>query len=524
MWDDNKDEIQGEGREVVDSEATEVTDDVTEAVTDDATEGIADEVVEEVNEDVVSEDIKEDTQGSNVNNTFYSQAGRNNTNPNFTVKNDVGKESNFKVYIAISCVLAVLFLGISAAVVAINWNGATGSSSVESVLNGKETQKETIGTANTSDTKTSGSVVVSDVSGVVENAMPSVVAITSKTLVESDDYMNDIYDYYFGGGSGSDHSRKSEQTAAGSGFIVDQTNNELLIVTNNHVVEGADSLSVMFYGDDSKKGVDGYIKGTDATKDIAVVAVKVKDVKNSILKNIKKVNLGDSKTVKVGEGVIAIGNALGYGQSVTTGIISAVDREVTFENRTMKLLQTDAAINGGNSGGALLNAKGEVIGINVAKYSSNASTSASIEGMGFAIPISSVKDVIGNLETRKTREKVSEDQRGFLGITGNTVSEQDVQMKNMPKGVYVVNVYKGGPAQKAGIAAMNIITKIEGEGIDSMEALQDKLKYFKAGEKIKVTIVYVDDNQYKSKDVSVTLTKKNSLKETEKIDNFFDED
>ena len=257
---------------------------------------------------------------------------------------------------------------------------------------------------------------------------------------------------------------------------------------------------------DTKNAVEGYIKGTDSTADVAVVAVKLKDIPKDTLNTIKKATLGDSDTVSVGEGVVAIGNALGYGQSVTTGVISAKDREVTVQEKKMKLLQTDAAINGGNSGGALLNAKGEVIGINVAKYSSDGTSSASVEGMGFAIPISSVKSIIGNLETKETRTKVSDSEKGYLGIKSKYDVTSDIsEMYSMPTGVYVFDIVKGGPAEKAGIQKGDIITKFDGQTVESYDSLQSIMQYYKAGEKVKVTIASAEGREYKEKEVTVTL-------------------
>ena len=333
--------------------------------------------------------------------------------------------------------------------------------------------------------------------------MPSVVAITSKTLVESrNDYSQDIWEYYFGGGnSGNNKSNSYEEDAAGSGIIVDQTSTELLIVTNNHVVEGADSLKIQFAGTESKDSVDGYIKGTDSTKDVAVVAVKLKDIPSDVLKNIKKATLGDSDKVNVGEGVIAIGNALGYGQSVTTGIVSAKER--TMDSYDGKLLQTDAAINPGNSGGALLNANGEVIGINSAKIATE-----TVEGIGYAIPVSDVSDLITNLMNQKTKTKVAESERGYIGIKGVDVTSDSAQMYNMPTGVYVSEVISGGGAEKAGITKGAVITGIEGTTVDGMDALQEQLQYYKAGEKVKITVQTQSKNgEYEKKDVEVTLGK-----------------
>lgn len=465
-------------------------------------------------------------------NNGYNYNSNNNNNGNGKKKK---KKRTLIAVVAVCVVLLAGTIGISAAYISKNKDSLTNvledgtlSKNDNNSNNDNSSDSgnyESIGSTNTQNDVNSSSksgVTVTDVSSVVSSAMPSVVAITSKTLVESgNNYSQDIWEYYFGGGnSGNNKSNSYEEDAAGSGIIVDQTSTELLIVTNNHVVEGADSLKIQFAGTESKDSVDGYIKGTDSTKDVAVVAVKLKDIPSDVLKNIKKATLGDSDKVNVGEGVIAIGNALGYGQSVTTGIISAKDREVQLENQTMTLLQTDAAINGGNSGGALLNASGEVIGINVAKYSSSGSSSnASVEGMGFAIPISSVKDIISNLETKETRTKVSEDERGYLGISGFDVDEQTSQAYSIPQGIQVQSVVKGGPAENAGIAASDVITKFDGQDVSSMTSLQSMLEYYKKGEQVKVTIEYRDGREYKTKDVTVTLGDKSVIETTQNAAN-----
>ena len=344
-------------------------------------------------------------------------------------------------------------------------------------------------------TSSSGETVITDVSGVVKNVMPSVVAITSTQLVQSG-YSGSLYDYYFGNGN-SNNNQYEEQTGAGSGIIIGQNDTELLVVTNNHVVEGADSLQIQFIDGET---VDAAIKGTDSEKDLAVVAVKLSDIKKSTLEQIKVATLGDSDELEVGEGTIAIGNALGYGQSVTTGVVSALNREVQYENRTMKLIQTNAAINPGNSGGALLNSKGEVIGINAAKYSSS-----SVEGMGFAIPVSSVKDVIENLMNKETLTKVDSDKKGYLNIYGRDVTSTLSETYSVPTGVYVIEVMEGGAADKAGIEKSNVITKINGDSVSSMEDLQRKLEYYEKGTEVTLTIQYAKGNEYKEKEVKVTL-------------------
>lgn len=477
------------------------------------------------------------------NNGYYYSTNDSQTNNGYNYNSNNNNNGNGKkkrTLIAVVAVCVVLLagtIGISAAYISKNKDSLTNVLEDGTLSNNDNNSNsnndnssdsgnyESIGSTNTQNDANSSStsgVTVTDVSSVVSSAMPSVVAITSKTLVESrNDYSQDIWEYYFGGGnSGNNKSNSYEEDAAGSGIIVDQTSTELLIVTNNHVVEGADSLKIQFAGTESKDSVDGYIKGTDSTKDVAVVAVKLKDIPSDVLKNIKKATLGDSDKVNVGEGVIAIGNALGYGQSVTTGIISAKDRKVQLENQTMTLLQTDAAINGGNSGGALLNASGEVIGINVAKYSSSGSSSnASVEGMGFAIPISSVKDIISNLETKETRTKVSEDERGYLGISGFDVDEQTSQAYSIPQGIQVQSVVKGGPAENAGIAASDVITKFDGQDVSSMTSLQSMLEYYKKGEQVKVTIEYRDGREYKTKDVTVTLGDKSVIETTQNAAN-----
>lgn len=430
------------------------------------------------------------------------------------------KKSNKKTWGIVAAVVGIIFI-VSAVGMAISFvTSRTDTGSIEDLLNNEnvteQAQYEDIGSTNIqeqADDGTTGGIIVTDVSGIVDNTIPSIVAITSTTMMQSSqNYYDDFFEYYFGGGGSDRGGETYEAQSAGSGIIVDQTDTELLIVTNNHVVEGADSLEIQFNGQGENDTIKGYLKGTDANVDVAVVAVKLEDIPNTVLENIKKATLGDSDAVKVGEGVIAIGNALGYGQSVTTGVISAKDREATIEDKTMTLLQTDAAINGGNSGGALINARGEVIGINVAKYSSSgSSTSASIEGMGFAIPISSVKSIIDTLETQETRTKVSEEEKGYLGIVGFDVTEEDSDQYAMPKGVLVYEVTAGGPADKAGIVKSDVITKLDGQSITSMENLQSILSYYKAGEKVKVTIAYRDGREYTENEVTVTLAAKSEI-------------
>ena len=435
----------------------------------------------------------------NMNGYYQSQDNNQFNNP----KNN--KNNKGMIAIIVAAISVVVIVGCAIAIVALlkKDTGKLGQNPVGTEKQSNE-HYEDIGSTNaTQNTNTGGSVVVTDVSGVVENTMPSIVAITSKTVMEQSNQYGSIYDYFFNGRGGG--TEQYEVEGAGSGIIVDQTDTELLIVTNNHVVEGANSLKIQFNGMESKDAVDGSIKGTNANVDVAVVAVKLKDIPQNTLKNIKKATLGDSDQLKVGEGVIAIGNALGYGQSVTTGVISAKDREATIENKTMKLLQTDAAINGGNSGGALLNAKGEVIGINVAKYSSNGSTSASVEGMGFAIPITSVKNIISNLETRQTREKLDADKQGYLGIQAVNIDDTTVAMYGMPKGVYVYKIMEGGAAANSGLREKDIITKFDGQTIRSKTDLQEMLTYYEGGSVVTLTVYSLENGEYVERTVEVTL-------------------
>ena len=361
-----------------------------------------------------------------------------------------------------------------------------GTSYLTGKLLGKNT-KSTVGTTKTvSNAKltTSTSTVTSDVSDIVENTLPSIVSITNMSVQEVQNF--------FGGTS------QQESESAGSGIIISQNDSELLVVTNNHVVEGSDTLTVTFNDGNS---VEAQIKGTDSARDLAVVAVPLDKISDDTMNAIKVATLGDSDSLKVGEPAIAIGNALGYGQSVTTGIVSATGR--TIDGFDGEYIQTDAALNPGNSGGALLNANGEVIGINSAKINSSA-----VEGMGFAIPISDASDVIQNLMNKETRSKVSDEERGYLGIKGYDVSEEGAQMYNMPTGVYVKEVMSGGGAEKAGLTKGSIITGFEGSSISSMSSLQEQLQYYKAGEEVTLTVQIPDKNgEYTEKDIKVTLGK-----------------
>ena len=353
-------------------------------------------------------------------------------------------------------------------------------------------------TSNASLTKTS-SVVTSDVSSVVENVMPSIVSITNMSVQEVQNY--------FGGTS------KQESESAGTGIIISQNDSELLVVTNNHVVAGSDTLTVTFADGNS---VEANTKGTDSEYDVAVVAVPLDSISEDTKKAISVATLGDSTELKVGEPAIAIGNALGYGQSVTTGVISALNRSVSETDQTtgettessVKLIQTDAAINPGNSGGALVNASGEVIGINSSKLVGD-----SVEGVGYAIPISDVSDLIENLMNQETKTKVAEADQGAIGIKGMSVSTEYSQQLNMPEGVYVSEVTKGGGAEKAGMTRGCIITGINGTTVSSMDDLQEQLQYYAKGDEVELTIQVPQSNgEYQEQSVTVILGAKQTSK------------
>ena len=333
-------------------------------------------------------------------------------------------------------------------------------------------------------------VIITDVSNVVENVMPSIVAITSKTLISSGMFGPNFF------------NNENYQTGAGSGIIVSKTDKELLILTNNHVVEGATSLSVQFI---NEKSIDATIKGSSVSRDIAIISIPIKDIDKETISAIKIATMGDSKNLKVGSGVIAIGNALGYGQSVTTGVISALNRTVTIDKTKNNMIQIDAAINGGNSGGALLNSSGEVIGINSAKYSSSVySSEASIEGMGFAIPISDVSELIEKL---MNGEAAPEDKKGYLGVSGYMNDEETAKESKLPVGFYITEVTEGSGAAKARIQAGDIITKIGDKDVTSFEVIENYLADKQAGDKVKLTISYQNRRgSYHTEEVTVTLS------------------
>ena len=340
------------------------------------------------------------------------------------------------------------------------------------------------------------------VSAIVKQCMPSLVAITNVSVKEVQNYWG--FGWY-------SQPQQQESTSTGTGIIIGQNDSELLIVTNNHVITGATNLSVVFSVDEGKDGttlVEAQIKGSDATKDVGVIAVKLSDIPAETMSAIKTATIGDSSQMQVGDQVIAIGNALGYGQSVTKGIVSALDREVTLQNDdgstiSNKLIQTDAAINPGNSGGPLLNMKGEVIGINEAKLSSNY-----VEGMGYAIPISDVEGIIGDRQNLQTRSEVDSEKMGYLGVTCQDVTSDIAQQYDMPEGVYLKSVVAGCAADKAGLKKGDILTRFDGMGVTTYDTLRDRLQYYEAGETVEVTVQSPENGSYVEKTVSLTLSTK----------------
>lgn len=331
-----------------------------------------------------------------------------------------------------------------------------------------------------------------DVSDIAEKCMPSVVSITTVGVQEISSW--------FG-------TYQQPTSGSGSGIIIGENDKELLIVTNYHVVADSTELSVYFTvegGDETENVVSAKIKGYDSQKDLAVIAVELSDITDAAKTQISIASVGDSSQMKVGEQVVAIGNALGYGQSVTTGIISAKGREVTVqgvngESITNKLIQTDAAINPGNSGGALINMRGEVIGINSVKFAS-----AEVEGMGYAIPITDVESIIGNLMNKETREKVAEEKAGYLGVNCISVDSETSQTYDLPIGVYVKSVVEGGAAEQAGIKAGDVIVKLDGSSVAGAEELIEALGYYEAGETVELS-VKTRESGYEEHTISVTL-------------------
>ena len=344
--------------------------------------------------------------------------------------------------------------------------------------------------SNSSSSDGSGQGTVAEVA---KNAMPSVVTISTMSVEEMRSF--------FGG------TQQYEVEGAGTGVIVGENDTELLIATNNHVVEGATSLSVGFIDEESAAGE---VKGTDVNNDLAVVSVKLSDIPEDTMNQIKIATVGDSDDLQLGDQVVAIGNALGYGQSVTSGYVSALDRDLTLTDQSgttinsTGLIQTDAAINEGNSGGALLNMKGELIGINEAK-SSSTSTGAAVDNIGFAIPIDKAEESLQQLMNLKTREKVDASQASYLGIRGEDVSAEASELYGIPTGAVITEIVENGPADQAGVKKGDILTELDGRSISSMAQLQDVLQYYAAGETVELVVQRSDNGEYQAQTLSITL-------------------
>ena len=391
------------------------------------------------------------------------------------------------------------------------WSGAT---TVEAASNKDETtltyakseKKDSDASDSKSDTgKDTGSTAKGslDVSEIVSEALPSIVSITTKSVQEVQNYfgMYGMYGY-------APQQQEQEVEGSGSGIIVGKNDDELLIATNYHVVEGADTLSVAFTDGNA---VEASVKGFDEERDLAVVSVSLDDVEDDTMDAVSIANIGSSDDLKVGEQVVAIGNALGYGQSVTTGIVSAKNRRMDSDNNTVtdgsddssdgvNLIQTDAAINPGNSGGALLNMEGEVVGINSAKLAST-----EVEGMGYAIAISDVTDILQNLMNETSRDKLDDSEHGVLGIEGSSVSSEAVQMYGIPAGVFVKKVTEGGAADKAGLKENSVITEFNGKTVSSNNQLSEYLSYYEPDEEVELTVQVPHGTSYKEETVKVTL-------------------
>ena len=345
---------------------------------------------------------------------------------------------------------------------------------------------------------------ITGVSDVAAAAMPSVVSITNKSVQE----VQNLYSIY---GYGAP-TYEQESTSCGSGIIIGKNDSELLICTNNHVVENSTELSVGFADESVCEAV---VKGTDASNDLAVVAVKLDDISSDTMDAIKVAEIGDSDKLVVGQQVVAIGNALGYGQSVTTGIVSALNRTIDIDGYQADLIQTDAAINPGNSGGALLDMQGRVIGINSAKAAANG-----VEGMGYAIPISNAKSILEDLMNKKTRtDKVDEADSAYVGIAGQGVSGEMSSLYGIPEGIYLTEVQDGSPAADAGLQKGDIITKFDGSSVTSMQDLKTQHAYYAAGEEVPVTIQRQNGSEYEEQKVTITLGKLSDYQDSQQETN-----
>lgn len=375
--------------------------------------------------------------------------------------------------------------------------GLTGFKEKEEVQAAETTELHLLSTSEIDEAEVTPTGTITGVSDVAAAVMPAVVSITNKSVQEVQNLFGMYGRYGYGnGGYGDTYTYESE--SCGSGIIIGENDEELLICTNNHVVEGATEITVGFVDDEVYTAA---VKGTDASNDLAVVAVKLEDISDDTMEQIKIAEIGNSDELLVGEQVVAIGNALGYGQSVTTGIVSALNRTIDLDGYSAALIQTDAAINPGNSGGALLDMQGRVIGINSAKASSSG-----VEGMGYAIPISYAQPILEDLMNKKTRtEEVAEEDSAYIGISGEGVSDEMSELYGIPKGIYLTEVQEGSPADQAGLTKGLVIVKFDGSSVTSMAELKSMLAYYAAGEEVPVTVSYQQDGEYVEEKITLTL-------------------
>ncbi|MCR4717150.1 MAG: trypsin-like peptidase domain-containing protein [Lachnospiraceae bacterium] len=462
-----------------------------------------------------------DPNGGAANRTYYQNSTTANQGYNYnpnqnqhvkTVKPKKEKKPHPKLAFVGKAALFGLIAGAVAVTMMFGYNKISGKDDVATTT---ITQPSTSSSSTVKTTKGSSTAATSDVATIVENDMPSIVSIKSTFDASASNDYSDFFYWFYGG----NQNGNSEPVGSGSGVIISETDKQLMIVTNNHVISDSS------YGDATKvqvtfsddKTVDAVIKGTDSDADLAVLTVNKEDMESSTLDTVKIAVLGDSSEMRVGDQVVAIGNALGYGQSVTTGIVSALDREVQLEDRSMKLLQTDAAINPGNSGGALLNMNGELIGINSVKYASD-----DVEGMGYAIPMATAEPIINEL---MNYEAIAEEDSGYLGIYGGDVSSELTSNYGMPEGVWVTKVTEDSPAEKAGIQQRDIIIKFNDREITNMTALQEQIAKKKGGTEVTVTVMRQDESgEYKEHELKVTLGKKSEAPTINKNDNSNDND
>ena len=395
-------------------------------------------------------------------------------------------------------VMAAVLFGTAAGVISLAWNDRFGQETIQTDGAQNMVSAEE---GNGQESAVLQYTAAGSVEQVVQNAMPSIVAITGVSVQEIPDFW----------GYGS---RQYESESSGSGIVIAQTDTQLLIATNDHVVENQNTLSVVFTNQDGSAAQEGWsdgavparIRGTSPENDLAVISVDLADIPESIRPNIRVAAIDDSDALQVGTQVVAIGNALGYGQSATSGYVSALNQQVASDTGIGTYIQTDAAINPGNSGGALLNMKGELIGINVSKSSGNA-----VEGMGYAIPIAKAEPVLDSLMSRETRFKVDESQAAYIGVTCMNVDSSVTEMYGIPEGAFVESVEAGGPAEQAGIQASDVITKFDGIQITGSQELVDRLEYYEAGETVDVVYSRAENGEYQEHTVSVTLGRRSEM-------------